>query len=342
LAQAEGIADLISATSERAAKLAQEQHQGKLSSVITEIGEPLRDVLAELEALIDFPEEDIEPDSLLTLLARTEASSIVLSALINSFRSGQAIKDGFRVLLCGVPNAGKSSLLNVLLGVNRAIVSPISGTTRDLIEESVMIEGYRFLFCDSAGITESSDPIEKIGVELAKSRLGWADLVLLVHDGSRPFGVVEESLLNEICEANPRVWIILSKDDLRRSDGTERHEHVVMRQKIALLGARSVPLSTVTREGVEELLFALKEELEGLGSVEGEANVRVTSERHLDALRRSFSSLERLKEAAQQGVPLEFLAAEVRYALSALDEIIGKTVQEDILGRIFSKFCIGK
>jgi tRNA modification GTPase len=188
LAQAEAIADVINAKGEEELRFAGEQLKGRLSQAVSGIGEPLRDALAELEASIDFPEEDIEPDRVEDIAARAEVARAKVSHLLSTYSFGALVKEGVRVLLCGAPNAGKSSLLNLILGKKRAIVSPISGTTRDLIEEEASLAGQKFVFCDSAGIRDTADEIEKIGVELAKERIPWADLVLLVVDASDTTG----------------------------------------------------------------------------------------------------------------------------------------------------------
>jgi tRNA modification GTPase len=238
------------------------------------------------------------------------------------------------VLLCGKPNAGKSSLLNVLLGTERAIVSPISGTTRDLIEESATYEGYRFVFCDSAGLSQSEDPVEKIGVELAKERLAWADLVLFVVDA----GDTDNSwrtVLESVKPKSKKIWMVTNKIDLN-SNAFATHFCE------SSLCAQNFYLSVKNKSGFDALISALVDEVRGGSTDTGQANQVVTNERHRICLAHCADALERALAAIQQKMPIELVSSELRLALHSLEELVGKTYTEDILGRIFSKFCIGK
>lgn len=334
LVQAESIAELISATSERALRVAGEHLKGRFSKAIDQIGEPLRDLLAELEAGIDFPEEAIDPGELPELRAAFERAKSEIAKLLHTYSFGQVLRDGFRVLLCGRPNAGKSSLLNLMLGRPRAIVSEISGTTRDLIEESATIGGFRFVFCDSAGIRETSDAVEKIGVELALERVAWADLVICVVDATDTTHTWRE-LVDYLKSRARNIWMVTNKIDLNPTamstffcDST--------------ICSRNFYLSVKTLNGFRPLQDALVEEVSARIENSGEDNQIITNERQRSGLLRAEEALSNAILVIDQGLPLEIVSAELRSGLTALQEIIGRTYTEDVLGRIFSKFCIGK
>mgnify|MGYP001180932616 CR=1 FL=1 len=334
LTQAEGLADLISAGSMQALKIAEEQFHGKLGSHIHNLGETLRDSLAEIEASIDFPEEDIEPATINKIKTAIDQTTNSISLLIKSYEQGHVIRDGFRVLLCGRPNAGKSSLLNALLKKPRAIVSEISGTTRDLIEESIDLDGYRFVFCDSAGITQSEDPIEKIGVELAIERVSWANLVLLVTDINESQSNLDQ-IVKILSTKAKKIWLVVNKIDQARDKIGSLECYANTCQQV-------VYLSALQGEGLEQLSSALIQEINGQLSSTVESTQVITNERQRACLVLAERALVTSISAIEQSMPLEIIASDLRTALGALDELIGKTSPEDILGRIFSKFCIGK
>ena len=232
------------------------------------------------------------------------------------------------------PNAGKSSLLNYLLGSDRAIVTPHSGTTRDVIEESVILEGHEFVFCDSAGIRNAGDEVEQIGIELARERMGWADLIFLVVDASDQ-GEAWKEILSEMKERKTPIWLIVNKVDLNPNSigviycdlDTCKENHYV---------------SVKTGDGLKNLKDALTSHLTStVGEISDSAHI-VTSERHQICLERAKQALDQSLKAMSEKLPMEIVSGEIRIALSALEEIVGKTYTEDILGRIFSKFCIGK
>lgn len=331
LVQAEAVSELINATSERGLKLASENLSGKLSHALDQIGEPLRDVLSEIEASLDFPDEEISPktkDEVKRVLLKTED---MLDEYIGSYSHGHVVREGFRVLLCGRTNVGKSSLLNAMLKRPRAIVTPISGTTRDVIEESCVYEGYTFVFCDSAGIRPTQDEAEKIGVNLALDRLTWADVVWFVVDATSP----EEEwkpLLEEIKRKAKKIWMVVNKIDLNpKAIGT-----IVCDSRTC---AQNFYISAERGDGCQSLVDALVEEV---GSTLQDSAVVVTQERHRVALIRALESIRSASLGMKEFLPMEIVSGEIRLALTALEEIVGKTYTEDILGRIFSKFCVGK
>lgn len=334
LVQAEAIADLINATSEHSLKIAGEQLKGRFSEAINKLGEPLRDALAELEANIDFPEEGIQPTQSENIVQAMSNARAKIGEFLKTYSYGQVVREGFRVLLCGRPNAGKSSLLNLILGNQRAIVSAVSGTTRDLIEEQAIIGGYRFVFCDSAGLRDSQDPVEKIGIELARERIPWADLVLFVVDASET-GEDWKRTLESLRGKAKKIWMITNKIDVNpNAFGTFFCD--------SMLCAQNFYLSVKTGAGFEALTDALVEEIKSSSADRSQANQVVTNERHRACLMAAHEALGRAIDAGRRAFPLEIVSAELRIALNSLQEIVGKTYTEDILGRIFSKFCIGK
>jgi tRNA modification GTPase len=332
LIQAEAVADVINATNERALTLASEQLSGHLSSVIDSLGEPLRNILAELEAHIDFPEEDIEPSSLERMRLEIERGRDLMSELLSTFRYGQTVKDGFRVLLCGRPNVGKSSLLNLLLQRERAIVTPIQGTTRDTIEESCNLGGYSFILCDSAGLRDTDDVVEKIGVSLTKAKMDWADLILFITDASDASDEWKE-VLEELRGRGKPVWMVTNKIDLNpQAVGALFCDSTVCQQNIYL--------SAKTKNGFANLVTELIEAVKNTGHASADSSLVITNERQRNCLYQAQQALHRVVEDAS--LPLEIISENVRVALGSLAELVGKTTTEDILGRIFSKFCIGK
>jgi tRNA modification GTPase len=335
LAQAEAIADVVHAKSEEALRFAGEQLRGRLSQAIEQVGEPVRDALAELEATIDFPEEDIAPDALDSISERLSIARQKVQELLSTYSFGSLVKEGVRVLLCGRPNSGKSSLLNLLLGKKRAIVSEISGTTRDLIEDEATLAGHKFVFCDSAGIRDTSDHVEQMGIELAKERVPWADLLLLVVDASDSSNSWRETL-DLLIPQGKKIWLVVNKIDLN----PQAFAHF----EVASSGCQqNFFISAKTGAGIDALIEALVDQIAKQIPEKNEAGEVVTNERHRDCLIRAEQSLTASISGLQSSsAPLSIVVADIKDVLSALDEIVGRTYTEDILGRIFSKFCIGK
>ncbi len=334
LVQAEAIADLIQATSEQALIVASDQLKGRFSDAIDRLGEPLRNLVAEIEASLDFSDEDIEPQSLEHMSTVIQAARAKISALIESYHFGQIVKEGFRVLLCGRPNAGKSSLLNLLLGRPRAIVSEVPGTTRDLIEEQAVLSGYKFVLCDSAGIAPSEDKVEKIGIELAREKVGWADLVLLVVDATDSTDSWK-AVARELQGKAKKIWMITNKIDKNPTAFSQFFcDSSVCTQNFYL--------SALTRDGYAQLVAALVEEVKAHAGDSAAASQILSNARQRDCLERADVALARTLEHFRGNVSLEIISADVRDALAALEDLVGRTYTEDILGRIFSKFCIGK
>ncbi len=324
LSQAEAIADIIQAETESQARVAQEQLSGKLSQAISNVGEPLRDLLAEIEAGIDFPEEDINPLTYQEWREKISAVNIILEQYISSYKSGKLYRDGINIVLAGIPNAGKSSILNRLLGEERAIVTPIAGTTRDSIEERISIGGFLVKLWDTAGLANTDyqpDQIEALGIERSWKHIKEADLVMYIFDSER--GISEQQdLYNRVRDEARNLILVGNKSDLATT-------------KIA----DAVFVSAKTGEGFD----LLREHILEIMTVNSRSHsLLITNERHLESIKAASASLRESIAGIVNKDPAEFIALLLRSALSSLNEIIGITTTDNILGRIFSKFCIGK
>lgn len=328
LAQAEAVADLIHARTELALRAANEQLAGKLSQRINALRDQMMQALAHVEAHIDFPDEDIAPDSRDQLQARLETCAAVMADLLQTAREGQILRQGIRAAIIGAPNAGKSSLLNCLLGKDRAIVSPTPGTTRDTIEETANIRGFPVVFIDTAGLRQARDEIELEGIRRSRRSLEQAEVVLHVCDASQPPNPLDQNLVAE-CAGKPRI-LIHNKCDLPR--------------QLPLPADASVPaveVSCLTGMGVETLKDTLRN-LAWSGEIKAESLEVAISARHQDALHRARTATLRTLDALKTGQSLDLVALELRIAVGALGEIVGQTATEDLLDAIFSQFCIGK
>jgi tRNA modification GTPase len=328
LTQAEAVADLIHSRTELALTAANEQLAGKLSQRINRLRDEMVKTLAHIEAHIDFPDEDIAPDTKAKLLERLEKAVAFMEELLRTANEGQILRRGIRVAIVGRPNVGKSSLLNQLLGHDRAIVSPIAGTTRDTIEETANIRGLPVVFVDTAGLRESGDAIEIEGIRRSRETLAKADLILHVFDVSEPMTPEDELYLTEF--APKKRVLVRNKIDLpnRLTLGSER-------------GVASVDVCCVTGLGLENLKDAIKD-LVWAGEIRAEMLQVMINSRHQEALQRARDGTIRTIEALRTGYTLELVAMDLRLATNAIGEIVGKTTTEDLLDSIFSQFCLGK
>ncbi len=328
LAQAEAVADLIHSRTELALAAANEQLAGKLSARINLLRDDLMLTLAHVEAHIDFPDEDIAPDTRDQLLARLDNGVRFMDELLRSATEGQILRRGIRAAIVGRPNAGKSSLLNQLLGHDRAIVSPVPGTTRDTIEETANIRGLPVVFIDTAGLREGTDDIEREGIRRSHASLAAAELILHVLDAGEP---ATETDLNYFTEfAGKKRIIIRNKTDLP--------VRLVLPET---LKAPVVDVSCVSGAGLEALKDAIKE-LVWAGEINtGLLQVMINS-RHQGALLRGRTATRAAAEALRAAATLELVALDLREAAAAVGEIVGKTTTEDLLDSIFSTFCLGK
>ena len=330
LAQAEAVADLIRSRTELALAAANEQLAGKLSRRINLLRDDLMHTLAHVEAHIDFPDEDISPDTKEQLLARLENGMKFMDELLRTANEGQILRHGIRAAIVGRPNAGKSSLLNQLLGHDRAIVSPVPGTTRDTIEETANIRGLPVVFIDTAGLREARDEIEQEGVRRSREALAKAEFILHVLDASEPLTPADEKYFAEF--AGKKRILVRNKVDLP----VKLSEFGIQNSEF-----RMVDVSCLTGGGIEKLKDAIKE-LIWSGEIKSEMLQVMINSRHQDALNRARAAAGRAAEALRGGATLDLVALDLRIAVNAVGEIVGKTATEDLLDSIFSQFCIGK
>jgi tRNA modification GTPase len=326
LAQAEAVADLIHSRTELALAAANEQLTGKLSQRINRLRDDLMHTLAHVEAHIDFPDEDIAPDTKAQLLKRLENGVKFMDELLATANEGQILRRGIRAAIVGRPNVGKSSLLNQLLGRDRAIVSPIPGTTRDTIEETANIRGLPVVFIDTAGLREARDEIEQEGIRRSHESLAKAEFILHVLDVSEPLTHEDEKYFAEFA-AKKRI-LVRNKIDL-----PVRLEFRVT--------SPVVDVSCLSGQGIETLKDAIKE-LVWSGEIKAEMLQVMINSRHQDALNRARAAARRTIDALRAGATLELVSMDLRIAVNAVGEIVGKTATEDLLDSIFSQFCIGK
>ena len=329
LAQAEAVLDLIRTRTTQGAQLALNQASGELSKYVGELREELLGILVQVEAAIDFPEEEIELLQRRHLIEKLNALVNKINVISASYEWGRLFRDGAKVCICGRPNVGKSSLMNALLGTERVIVTPIPGTTRDVIEESLNLDGLPVIIWDTAGIRESADQVEQLGIALSRQYLEQADALVVVIDGSVEL-TPEDGALLQIAQSK-KVVIAVNKSDL---------PSVVELQSLATDGStRLLTTSAKTGTGIDSLKRTLRELV--LGYVT-ESPVTVTNLRHRSELQRSAIGLARAAETLSQGLPPELAAIDLNDAREALEEIIGIVSNDDILERIFTNFCIGK
>ena len=327
LTQAEAVIDLINSKSEREGKASIKQLEGKLGNEIRAIKDEIISLLADIEANIDYPEyEDIEDVRREKIEAILEKQIKSLQELEDSFESGKILKNGIMTAIVGKPNVGKSSLLNMLLKEERAIVTEIAGTTRDTIEECVTIKGITLRLIDTAGIRETEDVVENIGVEKSKNALKNAELVLFLLDGSKGFLPEDEEILREI--GNKNHIVLINKIDLECKN-------------IELENKNIVRISAKTGEGIKELEEKI-EEMFNLNKLETENEFIVTNIRHKDLLNKARNGLKEAKETVVSGLPIDMISINIKTAIESLGEILGESVSEDVLNKIFEKFCVGK
>jgi len=324
LTQAEAVMDLIAAQSDLALRAATEQLEGRLGERLRALKDGALEVLAHVEAYIDFPDEDIDPDTGAQLLGRLDALEHGCRELLATAGRGRLLREGVRTVIFGEPNVGKSSLLNLLLGYERAIVSARPGTTRDVIEEAVHVRGYALRLVDTAGLRESEDEIECEGMERTRRQLERADLALEVFDASQPRPAV---LSGEPQQGQATRVCVLNKVDLG--------EHP------SWAGAEAVRLSCLRGEGVGELEAAIVGRIDGGRTVKSDWALAINA-RHQAGLEKATGFVDAARGALKSGLSAEFVAEELRGVLEALGDLVGRTDAEDVLGKIFSSFCIGK
>lgn len=332
LSQAEAVADLIDSTNAGAHALAISQLRGGYAQKLKELRTRLLELTSLLELELDFSQEDVEFADRSQLRQLLSTLTTHLSSLISSFRLGNAIKKGVPVAIVGRPNAGKSSLLNALLDDDRAIVSPVPGTTRDTIEETFVIEGTAFRIIDTAGLRESHDRIEQMGIERTLKAVEQADIVVYVHDATQSENQVDEDLKGLNLEGKYLIVAYNKVDILSTPPNTSHHS--------------ILPLSVKTGEGIDKLRAQLSAFVHGAAGVHGSTPLQVdgilTNVRHYEALQHVQEALAHVTEGLDSGLPADLLAIDLRDALHYLGTITGEVTTDEVLGTIFSRFCVGK
>ena len=334
LTQAEAVIDLIDAETASAARNAAAQLDGGLRRVLEPIQDALLDVTSRFYAVVDYPDEDIEDIRPEQVAQALDSSAAALDRLLATCQRGKVLKSGVRTAIVGRPNAGKSSLLNALAGFDRAIVTDIPGTTRDTVEESVLCGGVLLRLTDTAGIRDTEDTVEQLGVERSRKALEAADLVLAVVDGSVPPTEEDLEVLRLAAKA-PRWIAVFSKCDLWDTKA----------RSVGVIGqvgtpAASVSLSAVTGQGLDRLEAAVAA-LFPAGEAPDSGSL-LTDQRQEEAARRARDAVRRAKEALDAGLTPDAILTDVEEALDALGELTGRTAKEEIVSRIFSRFCVGK
>lgn len=331
LAQAEAVADVIAADSKAALRVAQSQLRGEYSAAFKE----LRDALVRLSALVelelDFSEEEVEFASREMIIGLAESAIAKMSRLRDSYRVGNALKNGVPVAIVGAPNVGKSTLLNALLGEDRAITSDIPGTTRDTVEESIVIEGVRYRFIDTAGIRETEQVIERLGIERSLAKIRDAAIVICLLDATKKDE--SEKMLSKveslIDAEHQKIIVVANKNDLLPDSGKVNE-------------GRVISISALRKEGLQELEKAIVK----CGFADTDERVIVTSARHYNALSSAVESLRAVVRAVRDGISEELLAEDLRAAIRDINSIFASTsdaiTPDEVLGEVFGKFCIGK
>ncbi|MGB7978173.1 MAG: tRNA uridine-5-carboxymethylaminomethyl(34) synthesis GTPase MnmE [Chlamydiales bacterium] len=323
LAQAEAVQELIAAKSERALENAEKQLQGTLSEKIRLFQKKLTDIAAILEAWVDFPEEGLEFATIDELTATLEATLQQMENLQATFHDGKTLHEGLSLCLLGSPNVGKSSLMNALLGKERAIVTEIPGTTRDLLEEDLRLGQLHFKLVDTAGIRDTEEIVEKEGIRRSHAAMREADLILLLLDASRPLEAQDRELLR--IAPPQKTLVIWNKIDVAAPSEEIKGIHVSAREQL----------------GLEELKGAI-ERIVWKGGIPAKDEVLITKLRHHQALTNAINFCRTVVQGLKSGISAEFSTSDMRAALNELGAIIGTNVTEEILSAIFSKFCLGK
>lgn len=332
LAQAEAVMDLISAKTEKGFDVALNQLEGSLSKQVSKIREQLLEMLAHIEVSIDFAEEDIDEVTLDILLQNSRDVEADIQKLLDTADTGKIVREGLSTVIVGKPNVGKSSLLNALIRESRAIVTDVPGTTRDVIEEHLSIKGIPLRLIDTAGIRETEDIVEKIGVERSKELFNLADLIIVMLDASRELTEEDKQIMELI--GSKKALVIINKTDLPKKLDFEEVEKIIGNKKI-------IKVSIVEEKGLEEIEDALVD-MVYQGQVRAKDSLLVTNIRHKNALERALESIKDSTKAIKQKLPLDFVEVDIKNTWEALGEITGDTAGEDLLDHIFKNFCIGK
>jgi len=332
LTQAEAVIDLIRSKTRKSLEMANLQRQGRLGTEVRQVRDRLLDLLAQMEASIDFPEDEVPELSGENIHLQLQGALERLNSLLQTYEQGKVYREGVSAVIVGRPNVGKSSLLNALLREDRAIVTPFPGTTRDVIEEGVNVRGIFLKLMDTAGLHQTKDAVEGEGVRRTWDRLAQADLVIWVVDGSEPLTPDDLDILREV--RDKRTVVAINKNDLPLR---------VNLQDLSgqMPGVPLIPVSALHHRRISHLEDAIRDRVLK-GTSESSSEILLSNLRHKQALERAREGLERATEASRLKLSVEFLSVDLGTALQALGEVVGETTSEDLLERIFSQFCIGK
>jgi len=332
LSQAEAIVDIINAKSEKEAKASMKQLNGYLSNKLHKIKDKIMEVLVDIEASIDYPEYDIEEVTENRVAISMEEIKKELDSLRKTFDNGKLIKDGIKVAIIGKPNAGKSSLLNAILKEERAIVTEIEGTTRDTIEEFIQIDGIPIKIIDTAGIRETENIVEQIGITKSKEAANEADLIIAIIDSSKELSKEDIEILEFI--KDKKAIILLNKMDLESKVSHEDILKIISNKEI-------LDISALNKEGIEKL-FEIISNMYKFNEIEIDDSVTITNNRHKIAIEKMIKSVEKAEEAISNAMPIDVVTIHITDILEEMGKITGESVSEDIINEIFKKFCLGK
>ncbi len=332
LTQAEAVIDLIRAKTDKAMKVAAQQAEGKLSMHIRSLRSQLLETMAHIEVTIDYPEHDVEEVTRQFLLDKTQSVKQEIEHLLQIAEEGKILREGISTVIIGRPNVGKSSLLNALVHENKAIVTDIPGTTRDVIEEYINIRGVPLRLVDTAGIRETEDIVERIGVERSRQALQEADLILLILNFGEELSHEDRRLMEMTSDMN--MIVVVNKTDLpQQLDVDEVRKH--------LPGAPLIEMSVKEEKGIERLEQTIVD-LFSSGKLQGDDLTYVSNSRHISLLEQALHSIDQAIDAVQNDVPVDMVAFDIKAGWEYLGEIIGEEVREDLIDQIFSQFCLGK
>jgi tRNA modification GTPase len=330
LSQAEAVIDIINSKTEREAKVSLEQLEGNLSYKITQIRKTIISIMADIEATIDYPEYDLEEVTNSRISKILDEVNDILESLERSFYNGKILREGISTAIIGKPNAGKSSLLNLILNEERAIVTDIEGTTRDTIEEFISIQGIPLKIIDTAGIRNANDEVEKIGVNKAKEIAKKSDIIIAIFDSNKKLTYEDKDILELL--KNKNAIILLNKIDLDRKIEIE---------EIKKYNKPIVDISTRTRDGLDNLYDEISKMFK-LNEIAIDGETIVSNERHKNIIINSRKNLDKARETIRNNMPIDIISTYLKEIIEELGKITGETVTEDVISEIFSKFCLGK
>ena len=331
LSQAEAVMDIIQGKTEKSVSLSLDQLRGDLRDKVNQFKKALLDITAHVNVVLDYPEEGIDDPLPAELRNNLEKVYEEANRLIDSYDTGKKIKEGIKTVIVGKPNVGKSTLLNALLHEERAIVTHVAGTTRDVIEEIINIKGVPLVLVDTAGIRKTDDIVENIGVEKSKQFIGKADLVLLVLDASKELETEDMEVITKIKENNKKVIVLLNKIDLNKKINLAGHNL----ENIVEISAKD----NIGIEDMQEKIYSYIVEEDVENSSE---KLIITNIRHKTALEKTKDAIKNIFETIDMGLPMDLISVDLKEALDSLSEITGEISSEDILDHVFGNFCVGK